>query len=367
MKRLISFLLALACCALVCSCAKTDPEPSAPPSVPAVGADRLNPLFRITAYEGQSEPETRYYPTQNGVCYLSRTDTGYTCGFFALPNLISNEDLFVTRSVPGAVYDLGEDKALCFAGGKIWFLSLDEGGGISFEKNGKLAFTSEPVFGADGALYYETERFLLTAEFSFTGNYSGLETNEYVVMPKEKLDPLGFVRILCVSADGERLYYAYDRNGETGYAYFGIGYQAESLGETRLDFLSAMPIAGTTKVLFETRKEGKRVFLLRDLDEGTERTLELPAGARDRDFCVDRQGNYLASYVPDADLLGGVLRLYSWETGQKFKEYELAKLAVNPSIILTDDARYLIVGLYDDGTGYEDHGGETVTSIEIGK
>ena len=71
--------------------------------------------------------------------------------------------------------------------------------------------------------------------------------------------------------------------------------------------------------------------------------------------------------MPDADLLGGVLRLYSWETGQKFKEYELAKLTVNPSIILTDDARYLIVGLYDDGTGYEDHGGETVTSIEIGK
>lgn len=365
MKRAFCFVLAFFSCFALLSCAK-EKEGAPLPTEPVIGADRLDPLFRIAAYEGQSEPKTRYYPTQNGFCYLSKTEKGYTCGFFALPNLISNEDLFTTRSEPGEIFDLGEDKALVFDQEKVWFLSLDAGSGIGFEKAGKFRFTAEPVFGADKALYYETDRFLLTADLKFSEDYSALDATEYVVMPKEKLEPFGFTRILCVSADGERLYYAYEQDGKTGYAYFGIGYQAESLGKTELDYRSITTVSGTTQVLFELYAEGKRVFLLKDLDTGEEKTVVLPAGSTDTALCVDRGGKYLCGYRPGAEELGGTLCLYAFESGQKIKEYELAELSVNPSIALSDAADYVLVGLYDNGAGYEDHGGETVTAIKIG-
>ena len=57
--------------------------------------------------------------------------------------------------------------------------------------------------------------------------------------------------------------------------------------------------------------------------------------------------------------------MLSFENGKRIKHYELADLKINESVCATLSAKYLVVGQYDDGSAYEDHGGETVTSIEV--
>lgn len=362
MKRLSALLVALFFVLPLMSCAEAVTDPTGQ-SV-EIGVDMLGPLFRIGAVEGQSGPETCYYPTESGTCYVARAERGYQCGYFMLPDLISNEAIFTCREKPSPVFDLGEEMAACFADGKLFLLDLTLGSSTPFELHGKMAYT-DILLGADGAFYYENERFLLTADLAFSPDRKDITVTERVVMPKEKL--LGYTGMLGVSADGERMYYTYELDGEVGYGYFGIGYRAELLGRTPLAYDTLQRISGTSLVLFEEPlKEGKKTYTVVDFDTAQRTSISVAAGAEYDSLTVNLAGTHLLALSRSTSGKGGHLDLYTLKDGVRVKRYALAELAINESIAMTKNAKYLIVGQFDDGAAYEDAGGETVTRIEVG-
>lgn len=361
MKRVSALLLALLCALCLFACAPEQPEYQEPvPREPNV----LNPLFRLRATETQTGPLTRYFATENGFFYLAKTERGYTGGFFVLPALISNEDVLQCHDDGARFFDLGDNKGAVFADGKLYWLTLDAGSSTSYELGGKIAYT-DILLGGDGAFYYETEEFLLTAELSFSEDYTSLFVTEKVVMPKAYIR--GYQKMLGVSADGQRLYYAYEQDGETGFAYFGIGYRAEELGKTQVRFDSVERVEGTA-VLFYERAQGRQTYTHWDLDSGARREISVGAAEQYEGVTVNAQGTFLAGYTkkdPVRDTTGGYLDLYDFESGTRLVRYELADLQINPSLAVSPSGDYLIVGQYDDGSAYDDTGGETVTAIQV--
>lgn len=361
MKR--TFLLLLSVCVLITAsaCSQTIEDPTG--EGVQIEPDMLGPLFRITATESQTGPETKYYPTESGIAYVSKTEKGYMGGYFMLPNLISNEEIFTSSSAPSPVFDLGQEKAAVFADKKLILLSLEEGRSNSFELYGKMEFT-DIILGADGAFYYENADYILTADLAFDEKFESLEVTERVVMPKEKI--AGFTGLLGVSADGERLYYTYEQDGQTGYAFFGIGYRAEELGKTARAWTKMQRISGSTQALFTSPvTNGEILYSLVDFDTGEEKVLRVAAGQEYESVTVNFKGTHLCGYLAEKDGIGGYLDLLEFAGGKRIKHYELAELQINPCLAMTGGAKYLIVGQYDDGKAYEDDGGETVTSIEV--
>ena len=361
MKRLLIFALMLFTLALSVSCTQGVRDPTGE-SV-EVEADMLAPLFRISAYEGQKEPETKYYPTESGIAYISKTKNGYMGGYFMLPNLISNEEIFTCSSTPSAVFDLGDEKAAVFADDKLFLLSLEEGRANDFELHGKMRFT-DIILGADGGFYYVNDGLILTADLEFDEKYTSLSVTERVVMATDKIR--GFDSLLGVSEDGERLYYTYDVDGERGYAFFGIGYLPEELGKTPVSYRELQRIPGSSRALFSSSAEdGKVTYSLIDFATGEKREISVAAGQEYAAVTVNFKGTHLVGYLAETDGIGGYLDLLDFENGKRVKHYELADLQINKSVCATLSAKYLVVGQYDDGTAYDDHGGETVTSIEV--
>lgn len=362
MKRIFLVLLSVLLISCTVSCEESVADPTG--ETLEIEPDMLGPLFRITAVEDQKGPETKYYPTESGIAYVSRTEKGYMGGYFMLPNLISNEEIFTCSSAPSEVFDLGDEKAAVFADGKLILLSLEEGRSNEFELFGKMDFT-DIVLGADGAFYYENEDYILTADLAFNEKYTELSVTESVVMPKEKIE--GYTGLLGASADGERLYYTYeDEDGTTGLAFFGIGYRAERLGVIEASWKKLTRVSGTTWVLLESAAKGGEVtYSLVDFESATARHITVAPGQEYLSTAVNFKGTHLVGYLAPADGVGGHLDLLEFESGKRIKHYELAELLINPCIASTGGAKYLIVGQYDDGTAYEDAGGETVTSIEV--
>ncbi len=360
MKRVfLLFLTALLLFLCACEGAVQDPTGEGVEIEP----DMLGPLFRIKAVEGQTEPQTKYYATESGIAYISKTKNGYMGGYFMLPNLISNEEIFTCTSTPSAIFDLGDEKAAVFADDQVFLLSLEEGRANSFELFGKMRH-KDILLGADGAFYYDNGEYLLTAEMDFNDNYTSLEVVEKVVMPLDKIE--GYTSLLGVSADGERLYYTYEEDGVRGYAYFGIGYRAERLGAVEISYRKFTRVSGTSMVLFESEAEaGETAYRLIDFDAGTEQTIRVAAAQKYEGATINYKGTHLVGYLPDTDGVGGYLDLLEFAGGKRIKHYELAELKINPSLAATGSAKYLIVGQYDDGSAYDDDGGETVTSIEV--
>lgn len=328
-----------------------------------IDPDMLGPLFRIKAVEGQDTPEVKYYPTESGIAYVSKAENGYMGGYFMLPSLISNEAIFTCSKEPSPVFDMGDEKAVVFADGQVFLLELELGRANAFELYGKMKYESI-VQGADGAFYYETDQYILTADLNFTEDFKDLSVEEKVVMEKEKLP--GFTGILGVSADGERLYYTYEENGQKKCAFFGIGYQAEKLGATVISASSLTPFAGTTKALLEYAPENGEVrYVLADYDEGWAKEIKVPAGGAYASVTVNAKNTHLVGYLAKNDGDGGYLDLWSFESGERLKHYELADLKINRNLAVTASAKYLVVGQFDNGAAYEDAGGETVTAIEV--
>ncbi len=364
MKRVLTFVLSLVLLLASVSCAKVqDPTGLTVEFVP----DSLIPLFRVKAVEGQEEPEIRYYPTESGIAYVSKAENGYIGGYFMLPNLISNEAIFRTVEEPSAIFDMGKEKAVTFADGKVFLLSLDGGGAHEFDLQGKMKFKSV-IQGADGDFYYENEEYILTASLTFSEDYSDLYVEEELVIAK-KSDIPGFTGILGVSEDGERMYYTYEEDGLKKYAFFGIGYQVEKLDATIITAQKMTRIEGTTKALLEYAAEDGRVrYVLGnyDYENGWVKEVSVAAGGAYASVFVNADDTHLIGYLADTDGTGGYLDLLEFESGERIKHYELADLKINPSLAATAGAKYLIVGQFDDGAAYEDVGGETVTAIEVG-
>ena len=361
MKRALSLLLAAILSLSLFACAQTVQDPTG--ERVEIEPDMLGPLFRIKAVENQPEPLTKYYPTESGIAYVSKTEKGYMGGYFMLPDLISNEEIFTCVKEPSAVFDLGDEKAAVFADGKLILISLELGRANTFELYGKMNFT-DIILGADGAFYYENEDYILTADLDFSEKYDDLSVTEKVVMPKDKIP--GYVGLLAVSEDGQRLYYEYEENGVRSSAFFGIGYKAERLGATPLSYVKKTRFSGTDKLLLEGKAEnGERTYTLLSLDGGDKKELKVGAGLKYAGVTVNAKGTHLVACQTDEDGLGGYLDLYSFETSKRLKHYELAELKINPNVVATLSAKYLVLGQFDNGTAYDDRGGETVTVIEV--
>ena len=363
MKKALAliFVLALLCTLVSCGQSAAENQQQGVSIEPEI----LTQLFRIKAVEGQSEPQTLYYPTESGIAYISKTQKGYMGGYFMLPNLISNEEIFTCTSRPSEIFDLGDEKAAVIADGKLILLSLDHGRSNEFELNGKLDH-EDIILGADGAFYYEKNGYILTADLAFDEKYTTLSVTERVVLPTEKLT--GFLQMLAVSADGERMYYMYEENGQRGFAFFGIGYQGERLGATAVNYRRLTRFSGTGKVLFETSASGgESAYTLVDFEANKAQKITVAAGQEYASVTVNADGTHLVGLLKDTDGIGGHLDLLEFASGKRVKHYELADLKLNESLCATRSAKYLVVGQFDDGAGYDDDGGETVSVIQTGK
>ena len=364
MKRILSLISALVFAFSLFSCQTVqDPTGETLEFVP----DTLIPLFRVKAVEGQEEPLIKYYPTESGIAYVSKAENGYIGGYFMLPNLISNEAIFRTVEEPSAIFDMGKEKAVTFADGKVFLLSLDGGGANEFDLQGKMKFNSI-IQGADGGFYYDDDEFLLRATLAFSEDYSEFYVEKEEILAK-KSDIPGFTGILGVSEDGERLYYTYEENGLKKSAFFGIGYQVEKLDATIITAQKMTRIEGTTKALLEYAAEGGEVrYVLCDYDveKAWVKEISVAAAGAYASVTVNAKDTHLIGYLADTDGTGGSLDLLEFESGKRVKHYELADLKINPSLVSTASAKYLVVGQFDDGAAYEDVGGETVTAIEVG-
>lgn len=304
MKKIFSLCLVVFLMLSLAACG--DGEAVTGESGPSAAAE---PLFRMALPEGGGDAlEAVYLPLSDGFLYVHPSDQGFSAGFVSPTRSVSAERILTAAGAPASVrvMETERDRALLFTETEAYLLFLKEGSATKLERpeadlTDGVIHPALSMIGERGSLLV-----LLPADLKET-----LVLADTAELPD-------FSRVLGVSKDGRRIWYATEQDGAfTGMAYFEYG---KTQPERTVPFVydRVTPLGGTA-FLFESRPDdGSAVYLYRDPEEGITRSFS--AKTPFDDVAVSADGTLLCGTRRVGE--GGTVTVYSMETGAELTRFD---------------------------------------------